>query len=121
MAEENKKKISERPLIVFLLSVTGLAFLLTILALIDEQGFSTVIGSYFIYGGMFVATIGLLLLKGSSERGTSLAKINYVKNSEYFKRAKKEEKPFIRIVWPVIFAALSVMAIGYSTTILWVG
>jgi hypothetical protein len=80
--------------------------LLTMLAIFDANGLSK-IGFYFSYGGIFVALICFLSINlGSKSSG-------YMKNGDYFKRVRAQEKPFEKLVWPIIFAGITVAAIGY--------
>lgn len=114
MADNCKKKLLERPWMVFLLVFLSLAIVLTLLAVIDEKGSPIVISTYFLYGGLIVGFIGFLFLnKGSGDKWDGYSQSSYMKNDEYFKKVRAEQKPLERVIWPVIFAAALLVAIGY--------
>lgn len=113
MTEESKKKTSRRPLLVYLLTCTGLILFSTILFLLDASSLST-IGTYFLYSGIIVAVIGFAFInQGGNSRGSGLAQSMYLKNTEYFSRVRKEEKPFEQLAWAVILAGISIAVMGY--------
>ena len=113
MADNDKKKILERPLLVFLFTFVGLAVLLTILAVLNGLDSLFIVGTYFLYGGIIVAIIGFVFLNKGSNRGDGYTQSNYMKSDERFKKIRAQEKPIERIVWAVILAAISIAAIGY--------
>ena len=113
MADNVKKKILERPLLVFLLTFVGLAVLLTILAVLNGLDSLFIVGTYFLYGGIIVAIIGFVLLNRGSNRGDGYTQSNYMKSDEHFKKIRSQEKPIERIVCAVILAAITIAAIGY--------
>ena len=94
--EEKKKKIYERPLLVYLITVSGLAIFLSILALFDEKGIS--IGSYFLYGGVIIAFIGFLFINTGAQMGDGRKHSRYLRDEFFFKKVRKKEKPFQRVV-----------------------
>ncbi|MGB8980525.1 MAG: hypothetical protein WCC12_01500 [Anaerolineales bacterium] len=114
MADNHKKKLLERPWMVFLLVFLSLAIVLTILAVIDGKGSPIVISTYFLYGGLIAGFTGFLFLnRGSGDKWDGYGQSEYMKNDGYFKKVRAEQKPLERIVWPVIFAAALLVAIGY--------
>ena len=113
MADNDKKKILERPLLVFLFTFVGLAVLLTILAVLNGLDSLFIVGTYFLYGGIIVAIIGFVFLNKGSNRGDGYTQSNYLKSDEHFKKIRAQEKPIERIVWAVILAAISIATIGY--------
>jgi hypothetical protein len=114
MTDQGKKKIFERPLIVFVLTFVSLAVVLAILAMIEGKGSPLVIGTYFLYGGISVGIVGFLFLnKGGTLERDSDSQSLYRNNIEYFKKKRSEEKPLERVILPVIFAAASLAAVGY--------
>jgi hypothetical protein len=120
MTNGSKKKISERPLLLFLSTFMGLAVFLTILAMFDGKDILFAVGTYFLYGGIIVVIIGFAFLnKGSRWDGYSQSE--YIRNPEYFKQVRVQERPFERIVWAVILTGISIAAIGYFLNRLLVG
>jgi hypothetical protein len=113
MTDENQNKTSRKPLLVFLLTFMSLAILSTILSMIDERDFSIVIGTYFLYGGMGVSTIGFLSINRGSIRGSGFTESKYMKDDNYFKKIRAQEKPFEHVIFAIILAGISIAAIGY--------
>lgn len=113
MTDEKKKRLSEKPFLIYLLAFSFLVVLLTSIAIFDRQGLILVVGTYFLYGGVIVATIGFGLLNKGTNDGGGDAQSTYMKSDEHFKRGRKQEKPFERVVWAVILAAISIAALGY--------
>jgi len=121
MTNGSKKKISERPLLVFLFTFIGLVVVLTVLAMFDGKGILFSVGTYFLYAGIIVAIIGFAFLNKGSSRWDGYAQSEYMKNPEYFKNIRAQERPFERIVWAVILAGISIAIIGYFLNRLLVG
>jgi hypothetical protein len=113
MADDSKKNLFKSPLFVFLFTFVSLAVLLTLLTLLNGLDSLFTICTYFLYGGMIVAIIGFAFLNKGSSRWDGYTQSKYIKNDELFKKIRAEEKPFERIVLAVIFAAISIAAIGY--------
>jgi hypothetical protein len=121
MADSSKKKISEKPFLVFLLTFVGLAVFLTILALFNETSIELVVGTYFLFGGTIVAGVGFALLnKGSGDKWDGYNQSNYTRNDEYFKRVRTHEKPLERIAWAVILASILIAVSGYFLNVFFV-
>jgi hypothetical protein len=118
MTKESNERIFERPLIVFFLTLFGLALFLVILALFDGEGASNLIGTYFLFGGAIVTIIGFVFLNKGSNRGDGYARSSYMNNQEYFKKVRAQEKPFERVMWAIILAALLLAVIGYFLNLL---
>ncbi len=110
---DNDRKMSRKPLLVFLLTFVGLAILLTILALLDTHGLPMVIGTYFLYGGLLTVVFSFFLLNAGDSRWSGYAQSNYMRNVDYFKKVRAQEKPLEKIIWSVISAALLIAFLGY--------
>ena len=114
MPDNSKKKISEKPFLVFLFTFMGLAVCLTILAMFNETSLGLVVGTYFLFGGTIIGIIGFFFLnKGSGHKWDGYNQSNYMRNDEYFKRVRARERPYERIVWAVILAAILIAVVGY--------
>ena len=109
-----RKKISKKLFVVFLSIFLFLATFLTVLAILVGKGSFNLIGGYFLVGGTIIGIIGFFFLnKGSGHKWDGYSQSNNMKNDEYFKKTRIQEKPFEHIVWAVILAAISIAAIGY--------
>ena len=115
MKDENKKSILKNSVLVFLITVFALAIFLVIIAEFDERDLPSIIGTYFLYGGIISTIIAFALInRGSNSRwkGDS-AQSKYISDHEYFKKTRAHEKPFERVVWAIIIGSLFISAIGY--------
>ena len=114
MTDENKRKMSKKLFVVFLSIFLFLATFLTVLAMLVGKGSFNLIGGYFLVGGTIIGIIGFFFLnKGSGHKWDGYSQSNNMKNDEYFKKTRIQEKPFEHVVWAVILAAISIAAIGY--------
>jgi len=113
MADGSKKKLFERPLLVFLFTFIGLAVFLMILAMFGGKGILFSAGTYFLYGGIIVVVIGFAFLNKGTSRWDGYAQSDYMKNPEYFKKVRAQDRPIERIVWAIILAGISITVIGY--------
>ncbi len=112
MKNEDKKKISGRPFLIFLITFLSLVAFLTIMAFFAKE-FPNSLGNHYLYGGSIVALIGFTFINKGGNRGDRGGAARYIKNDKLFKTMRAEERPFERIIWSVIFAGLSIAAIGY--------
>ncbi len=118
MTNEDKKKISERPLLVFWITFLSQAVFLAVLAFFGRD-FPKSVGNHYLYGGAIVTIIGFAFInKGGSRWSSGVA---HKKNDKLFKKIRAEEKPFEQIIWSVIFAGVSIVAIGFLLNKIFVG
>jgi hypothetical protein len=89
------------------------------LAFFNREGLSNSIGTHYLFGGSIVTIIGFAFInKGSNKRDSS---VRFIKNDNLFKKVRAEEKPFEKVVWSVIFAGVSIVAIGFLLNKIFVG
>ena len=119
MINKDKKKISERPFLIFLIALLSEAVFLAVLAFFNGEGLSNSIGNYYLYGGSIVALIGFAFINKGSNKWDRGAR--FIKNDNLFKKVRAEEKPFEKIVWSVIFAGVLIASIGYLLNQILVG
>lgn len=96
MTDEEKKKIPERPLLVFLIAFLSQAVFLAVLAFFNREGLSNSIGTHYLFGGSIVAVIGFAFINKGSNRWDGSAR--FIKNDNLFKKIRAAEKPFEQVV-----------------------
>jgi hypothetical protein len=70
MTTGNKKKLYERPWLIFVITFLGLILLLSLFALVDATNFPSSIGLYYLGGGIVAGAIAFAFInKGKGSRG----------------------------------------------------
>lgn len=113
MNETTRRKFTQSRWFIFLVTYIFTALVLGLIALDMGDGKPFMIPNTYFYGGLVIAFICALLVNpGVSYNGRGRAGYRYYRDHEYFKKVKAQDKPFERVILPIMAAGVSLALTG---------